>query len=141
LLLDSKKSRDNISSLSAQILVGKDSRMALVLCTGVDPSVVHTRQLILERAGHVVVSALDEPSLIAACEQNKFEVAVLGQTFSAKIKRRIARLVRENCPNAKLLELYNLSTGKVLEDADAWLEVLADVPQELAAQVETLAAR
>jgi hypothetical protein len=40
-----------------------------------------------------------------------------------------------------LLELYNLSTGKVLEDADAWLEVLADVPQELAAQVETLVAR
>ena len=115
--------------------------MALVLCTGVDPPVVHTRQLILERAGHRVVSALDEPSLMAACENNKFEVAVVGQTVSAKIKRRIARLVRENCPDAKLLELYNLSTGKVLEDADAWLEVLADVPQELAAQVETLAAR
>jgi hypothetical protein len=115
--------------------------MALVLCTGVDPSVVRTRQLILERAGHVVVSALDETSLLAACEQNKFEVAVVGQTVSAKIKHRIARLVRENCPDAKLLELYNLSTGKVLEDADAWLEVLADVPQELAARVETLAAR
>src|SRR5262249_51999983 len=76
----------------ANILAGKDSRMALVLCTGVDPSVVHPRQLILERAGHVVVSALDEASLIAACGQNKFEVAVVGQTVSAKIKRRIARL-------------------------------------------------
>lgn len=72
--------------------------MALVLCTGVDPSVVHTRHLILERAGHVVISALDEPSLIAACEHNKFEVAVVGQSVSAKSKRRIARLVRENCP-------------------------------------------
>ena len=89
----------------------------------------------------MVVTALDEASLITACEQNKFEVAVVGQTVSAKIKRRIAHLVREGCPNAKLLELYNLSTGKVLDDADAWLEVLADVPQELAAQVETLAAR
>lgn len=115
--------------------------MALVLCTGVDPSVVHTRQLILERAGHVVVSALDETSLIAACEQNRFEVAVVGQTVSAKIKLRIADLVRANCPDARLLELYNLSTGKILEDADAWLEVLADVPQELATQVESLAAR
>ena len=39
--------------------------MALVLCTGLDPSVVRTRQLIyLERAGHVVVPALDEASLI-----------------------------------------------------------------------------
>jgi hypothetical protein len=115
--------------------------MALVLCTGVDPSVVRTRQLILERAGHVVIPALDEPSLIAACRQNKFEVAVIGQTTSAKIKRRIAGLIRECCQDAKVLELYTVSSGKVLEDADSWLEVLADVPQELAARVEALAAK
>ncbi len=115
--------------------------MALVLCTGVDPSVVWTRQLILERAGHTVVPALDEVSLITACQQNKFEVAVVGQTVSAKIKRRIATLIRECCQDAKLLEIYTLSSGKVLEDADSWLEVLADVPQELAARVEALAAR
>ena len=71
--------------------------MALVLCTGVDPSVVRTRQLILERAGHVVVPALDEASLIQACQQNKFDVAVVGQTVSPKIKRRIAGLIRESC--------------------------------------------
>ena len=115
--------------------------MALVLCTGVDPSVVRTRQLILERAGHVVVSALDEPSLIAACGQHEFQVVVIGQTVSANIKRRIARLIREGCPTAKVLELYTLSTGKVLEEADSWLEVLADVPQELAARVADLASR
>jgi hypothetical protein len=115
--------------------------MALVLCTGMDSSVVRTRQLILERAGHVVIPALDEPSLIAACQQNKFEVAVIGQTASAKIKRRIAGLIRERCHDAKVLELYTVSSGKVLEDADSWLEVLADVPQELAARVEALAAK
>ena len=115
--------------------------MALVLCTGVDVSVVRTRQLILERAGHVVISALDEGSLIKACQQNKFEVAVVGQTVSPKIKRRIAELIRESCRDAKLLELYTISSGRVLDDADSWLEVLADVPQELAARVEALAAR
>jgi hypothetical protein len=115
--------------------------MALVLCTGVDSAVVRTRQLILERAGHTVVSALDEPSLIAACGQHEFQVVVVGQTVSANIKRRIARLIREGCPGAKVLELYTLSTGKVLEEADSWLEVLADVPQELAARVADLAAR
>ena len=113
--------------------------MALVLCTGVDSSLVRTRQLILERAGHVVVPALDEASLVAACRQNTFEVAVVGQTVSAQNKRRIARLIRERCPAAKVLELYTLSTGKVLDDADSWLEVLADLPQELAARVEALA--
>jgi hypothetical protein len=115
--------------------------MALVLCTGVDPSVVRTRQLILERAGHVVIPALDEPSLIAACQQNQFEVAVVGQTASAIIKRRIASLIRECCHDAKLLELYTISSGKILEDADSWLEVLADMPQELATRVQMLAAR
>jgi hypothetical protein len=115
--------------------------MALVLCTGVDPSVVRTRQFILERAGHVVVPALDETSLIAACQQNKFEVAVVGQTASPKIKRHIASLIRECCHDAKLLELYTISSGKILDDADSWLEVLADVPQELAARVGALAAR
>ena len=115
--------------------------MALVLCTGVDPSVVRTRQLILERAGHVVVPALDEATLIKACQQNKFDVAVVGQTVSPKIKRRIAGLIRESCGDAKLLELYTVSSGRILEDADAWLEVLADVPQELAALVGALAAR
>jgi hypothetical protein len=115
--------------------------MALVLCTGVDPAVVRTRQLILERAGHVVVPALDEASLIQACQQNKFDVAVVGQTVSPKIKRRIAELIRETCTDTKLLELYTISTGRVLDDADSWLEVLADVPQELAARVAGLTAR
>ena len=115
--------------------------MALVLCTGIDPSVVRTRQLILERAGHVVVTAMDEASLIKACQQNKFDVAVVGQTFSPKIKRHIAGMVRECCPGTRLLELYTISTGRILDDADSWLEVLADVPQELAARVEALAAQ
>lgn len=113
--------------------------MALVLCTGVDSSLVRTRQLILERAGHVVVPAMDEASLVAACRQNRFEVAVVGQTVSTQTKHRIARLIRECCPAAKVLELYTLSTGKVLDDADSWLEVLADLPQELATRVEALA--
>ena len=115
--------------------------MALVLCTGVDPSVVRTRQLILERAGHVVVPAMDEASLIEACQQNKFDVAVVGQTVSPKIKRRIAGLIRESCRSAKLLELYTVSSGRVLDDADSWLEVLADVPQELATRVGALVGR
>ena len=113
--------------------------MALVLCTGIDPSVIRTRQLILERAGHTVVPAMDEITLATACKQNRVEVAVVGQTVSAKTKRRIAMLIRECCPGAKLLELYTVSTGKVLEDADSWLEVLAELPQELAEKVQALA--
>jgi hypothetical protein len=48
-------------------------------------------------------------------------------------------LVREHCPGAKLLELYSVSKGRALDDADSWLEVPADVPQHLAELVTTLA--
>jgi len=113
--------------------------MALVLCTGVDFALVKTRQLILQQAGHTVVTAMDEPAVVSACQQHKFDVAVIGQTVSSQTKRQVNSLVRQHCPTAKVLELYRFSLGKVLEDADGWLEVPMDIPQELAERVSTLA--
>jgi CheY-like chemotaxis protein len=113
--------------------------MALVLCTGVNPALVRTRQMLLEQAGHSVVPALDETTLIAACQNNQFDVAVIGQTISPRSKRRVMQLVRHHCPSTKVLELYASTTGKILEDADSWLEVPADVPEELVQRVEALA--
>lgn len=115
--------------------------MALVLCTGVDLVLMESRKLILEHAGHTVVTAVDESSITAVCQQQKFEVAVIGQTVSTKAKRQIMKMIRNHCPSAKILELYRFSTGKILEDADSWLEVPADVPRELADRVTALAAK
>lgn len=115
--------------------------MALVLCTGVDPLLITTRKLILENAGHNVVTATDESSVRAACKLQAFDVAVIGQAGSVKAKQQIMTLIRRHCPSAKVLELYRFSTGRVLEDADSWLEVPADVPQELAERVTALAAK
>lgn len=113
--------------------------MALVLCTGTDPVLMRTRELLLERVGHTVIKAMNDKELVEACERHKFDVAVIGQTLSADVKKRAAALVRECCPGAKLLELYSISRGRVLDDADSWLEVPADVPQDLAERVTTLA--
>ena len=113
--------------------------MALVLCTGVNPALVRTRQMLLEQAGHTVVPAMDEPTLLGACQNNQFDVAVIGQTVSPKSKRRVLHLVRQYCPSSKVLELYTSITGRILEEADSWLEVPADVPEELVQRVEALA--
>lgn len=113
--------------------------MALVLCTGADPALMKTRQLLLEGAGHRVVTAADQPALIAACQQHAFDVAVIGQTASSTVKRRVLLLIREHCPSTRILELYQFSIGRILEDADAWLEVPTHVPKELAQQVRALA--
>ena len=120
---------------------GRKVFMALVLCTGVDPVLMKTRQLILQQAGHEVVTAMDEDAVKIACQQRIFDVAVIGQAASASKKRAIVALIRKHCASAKILELYRVSTGRTLEDADAWFEVPADVPQELAHHVATLAAK
>jgi hypothetical protein len=112
--------------------------MALVLCTGVDKALLQSRQLILERAGHTVVSATDEQTLITVCQKHSFDVAVIGQAVSPNVKQRIASLVRQHCPETKILELYPLYAGKVLPDADSWLSVPVDVPKDLADRVNEL---
>jgi len=112
--------------------------MALVLCTGTEPALIATRRLILQEAGHFVVTAQDERELETACREHAFEVAVIGQTVSPKIKLRICSLIRRHCPSAKVLELYPRYQGRALEDADSWLQVPAGVPEELVARVNEL---
>lgn len=113
--------------------------MALVLCTGGDPAVMKTRQLIIENAGHKVVLASDDRSVGKACSSNNFDVAVIGQNTTPAVKERMFRLLREHCPEAKILELHRPFNQKSLPDADAWLVMPTDSPEELAEAVTALA--
>jgi hypothetical protein len=115
------------------------SGVALVLCTGIDKVLLETRKLILERAGHTVVSVIDEPSLLRACQKHSFEVAVIGQTVSTNMKRHIASIIKQHCPDVKVLELYPQFSKQVLSEADAALPVPVDVPRDLADRVKELA--
>jgi CheY-like chemotaxis protein len=114
--------------------------MALVLGTGIDKSLLQTRRYILEAAGHTVVTVTDEKTLLAACKEHTFDVAVIGQSTGAKAKRRISGLVREHCPNAKVLELYEPHLGQALDDADASIVTPVE-PHSLADRVTELAHR
>jgi len=113
--------------------------MALVLCTGIDGSILATRRLILEAVGHKVFTVTDEKALLALCKEHRFDVAVVGQAVDNAIKRRIAALLRANCPQAKLLELYEPHPGRALENADSWMLTTTDVPKDLPDRVDELA--
>jgi vacuolar-type H+-ATPase subunit F/Vma7 len=113
--------------------------MALVVCTGVDQALLNTRRMILEVAGHTVVTVTDERSLVEALEEHTFDVAVIGQTVAARIKRKISAIIREHCPAVKVLEIYDNHSGRVLDDADASMMALGEVPKDLADQVDELA--
>ncbi len=113
--------------------------MARVLCTGVDQTLIETRKLILEHAGHKVTTAMSEQAVREACQRGQFDVAVIGQMIHTNEKRRVLALVRQYCPPAKILELYTVSSERVLPHADDWLVVPATVPPELAERVSALA--
>ena len=113
--------------------------MALVLCTGSDPSLIETRKMILEQAGHNVITAVNGTQLTNACEKYRFDVVVIGQTLIPTLKRAVASLIRQQCPAARILELYPPYQGRTIEDADSWLIVPAEVPQDLAKRVDELA--
>ncbi len=115
--------------------------MALVLCTGSDRTLIQTRAMVLERAGHRVRTAMAEHELIAVCSSNAFDVAVIGQGISRFEKQRVLRLIREHCPHSKVLELFTPSQGKMLPDADDWLEAPVNPPSDLPERVTSLAAK
>jgi CheY-like chemotaxis protein len=126
--------------LTMQNVVGK-SYMALLLCTGGDAVLIETRRLILENAGHSVIAALDGPDVEKACRSHQFDVAVIGQNTSPTVKERIFRLIRQHSPTAKILELHRPFSDKALPEADAWLAMPTNAPEELAEVVNTLARR
>jgi CheY-like chemotaxis protein len=113
--------------------------MALVLCAGTDPLLVKTRQLMLEGAGHTVIAATDEITILNACQQHTFDVAVIGQRIPPKLKKQMRFLIREHSPATRILEMYLASSGRILEDADAWLEASVPTPQDFTGYVAALA--
>ena len=113
--------------------------MVVVLCTGVDQTLIEARRQLLEQAGHSIVDARDARAVVAACAAHRFEVAVIGQALSPRIKRHIAALIRQHCPAAKLLEMYEPHQGSAVPDADDWMETFPQNPAELPARVERLA--
>ena len=100
-----------------------------------------TRKLLLERAGHHVVTVTNERSLVAACEIYHFDLVVIGQTITSGVKKVIASIVRGRCKSTKILELYSPNFAPAVKDADSWLRVPADIPSEFVDHVNRLVSR
>lgn len=115
--------------------------MALVLCTGSEPAVMKTRQLLLEKAGHTVLLASNDSQVERACKRAPIDVAVIDQNVSPAVKRRFFLLLREHCPTVKILELHRPYNETALEKADAWLIMPSETPEQLAELVTALAQR
>lgn len=113
--------------------------MALVLCTGNDKALINTRKLLLESAGHKVITALTAKAAQDACERYAIDVVVIGQATRDQHKTTLFGLVRMLRPKAKVLELHDPFQKPGLPAADGWLAVPAVVPSDLAEHVASLA--
>jgi DNA-binding NarL/FixJ family response regulator len=113
--------------------------MSLVLNTGVYPPLIETRRLILEQAGHTVITAVEDQEIVKACRRYKFDVAVIGQSVPPKVKRHFLNLIRRECTTAKILELISPDIEQALKTADSWLELSSQAPFALANRVNELA--
>jgi len=117
------------------------SRMAVVLCTGVEEGLLTTRKLMLENAGHIVIVAMTEPAILKACQRQNFQVAVIGQENTPGKKKRVFALVRRHRPSTKILEVYPIEVGRILKKADDWLALPKQEPTELVERVANLLKR
>ncbi len=113
--------------------------MATVLCIGLHEQLIATRKLMLEQAGHVVITASNVLEFERSCGEHRFDVVVVGQRIPPREKQRIFTLARQCVPEARILELYEQGHPKVLAEADDWLFVPTDVPTDLVERVEALA--
>ncbi len=113
--------------------------MAQVLCFGSNKPLEQSRKMLLQRAGHDVVTVMQTDDIEAAFDGRAIDVAIIGQSIPPWQKRRIRDLVRRHCSTAKILELYPPFGARILEDADDWLEVPPKVPTELTERVSKLA--
>jgi DNA-binding response OmpR family regulator len=119
-----------------------EQRVSNVLNTGTDNTLIQARAAALKQSGHAVVSVTNEIDLLDACKRTRFDVAVIGQALSAMPKQRVLSLVRTHCQKVLILELYTAREGKILRDADDWLEVPAEiVGDELVERVTALSQR
>lgn len=89
----------------------------------------------IEAEGFAFHSASDFLQVEAACQTDRFQLAVVDPTLTPKIKRAIGAVIREKRPSTVILELCQVSSE--IPDADYIL--IGHDPFELMQMVKRIA--
>ncbi len=65
--------------------------------------------LVLEQSTFLVIVARDFKELEAACVALKFHVAVLGPALGRRMKKALALMIQEKCPEVPIIEMFSES--------------------------------
>lgn len=74
---------------------------------------------------------MNEQTLVAACQEHAFVVAVIGQAVSPKEKLRVLSLIRKHCRLVQVLELYPASTGRIRNCGQLIVSFLQKLPHRV----------
>ena len=93
--------------------------MANILSTSYDDALLRTREWMLQREGHSVVSAIGFHEAREACEKTGFDLFVIGHSIPIKDKQDLITCFRANNPNARVIALTRAGESN-LQEVDAY---------------------
>lgn len=97
-----------------------------ILSVSYDESLLATRQMLLERHGYEVVSALDFTQAIHHCKSAGFNLFILSHSIPIADKQQLIKVFRKSCPGP-ILALRRIDEELVESD----FHVFADKPEQL----------
>ncbi len=83
-------------------------RQTVLLLPSDDAFLSHAT-LILEQSAFLVIAARDLKDVHSACENLLFQAAVLGPALGSRMKRALAMLIQEKCPDVPIIEMFSES--------------------------------
>lgn len=104
-----------------------------------DESLLKSRSAILEGAGYEVIPALTILNVQAVCENQSFDLVIIGYSLPREEKRRVMLAIRKSCGLTPILELYSPETVPADHEADEELATAGEADVLLAKVKELLA--
>lgn len=102
--------------VAAKASAPKIAAIKTVLWISSYPALRETTKLMIEAEGFEFHSASDFLQVEAACQTDRFQLAVVDPTLTPKIKRAIGAVIRQKRPQTLILELCQVSSE--IPDAD-----------------------
>jgi len=89
--------------------------MANILSVSYDETLLRTRELLLESAGHSVTSAFGHHEAMEACKPGDFQLVIIGHSIPKKDKLDIIERFRQTNPDATVIALIRAGEGRLSE--------------------------
>jgi DNA-binding NtrC family response regulator len=89
--------------------------MARILSISYDETLLRTRELMLEWAGHQVTSALGFQDALAGCTTSDFDLAIIGHSIPGNDKKKLIEGFRRHNPKGVVIALTRAGEPRLAE--------------------------